>query len=141
MKRASTCSRTKAAKAASISPLVLALTTWICSPIARAAGCTSLNVVSVSTSAGWTSTPTRFALGTRSCSSPSRFAVSSVMKELIPVALPPGRARLATRPSRTGSSLETKTIGIVVRRAREGSNAALDLASIVHIDRTDLHTN
>jgi tripartite-type tricarboxylate transporter receptor subunit TctC len=29
MKRASTCSRTKAAKAASISPLVLALTTWI----------------------------------------------------------------------------------------------------------------
>src|SRR5262249_2791112 len=35
------------------------------------------------------------------------------MKELTPVALPPGWARLATRPSLTGSSLTPKTIGIV----------------------------
>ena len=36
------------------------------------------------------------------------------LKKLIPVRLPPGRARLATRPSLTGSSPTTKTIGIVV---------------------------
>ena len=34
------------AKAASISRIVLALSTWICSPMARAASCTSRNVVS-----------------------------------------------------------------------------------------------
>src|SRR5262249_48245979 len=33
---------------------------------------------------------------------------------LIPVALPPGRARLAIRPNLTGSSATPKTIGIVV---------------------------
>ena len=36
------------------------------------------------------------------------------LKKLIPVRLPPGRARLATRPSLTGSSATTKTMGIVV---------------------------
>jgi hypothetical protein len=35
-------------------------------------------------------------------------------KKLMPVALPPGRARLVTRPSLTGSSVTPKTIGIVV---------------------------
>ena len=45
-KSASGRSRTKVAKAASISRLVLALRTWICSPMARAAASTSLNVVS-----------------------------------------------------------------------------------------------
>ncbi|MGA7534941.1 MAG: hypothetical protein WBW27_23975 [Pseudolabrys sp.] len=33
---------------------------------------------------------------------------------LIPVMLPPGRERLATKPSCTGSLLTRKTIGIVV---------------------------
>src|SRR5262249_51976500 len=37
-------SRIRVAKAASISPLVLALRTWICSPMARAAVSTSLSV-------------------------------------------------------------------------------------------------
>ena len=46
-KSASGRSRTRVAKAASISRLVLALKTWICSPMARAAASTSLNVVSV----------------------------------------------------------------------------------------------
>ena len=36
------------------------------------------------------------------------------IEKLIPVRLPPGRARLATRPSLTGSWLPTKTMGIVV---------------------------
>ena len=40
-------------------------------------------------------------------------ARTSWTKKLTPVALPPGRARLATRPSLTGSSPTPKTIGIV----------------------------
>ena len=45
-KSASGRSRTKVAKAASISPPVLALRTWTCSPMARAAASTSLKEVS-----------------------------------------------------------------------------------------------
>ena len=41
-KRASARSRTNAAKAASISRLLLALRIWICSPMARAAASTSV---------------------------------------------------------------------------------------------------
>src|SRR5215475_9402907 len=83
--------------------------------MARAAAGTSLNVDSVLVAvAGLTSTLTRAAAGTSSRRRSSRFAVTSAAKILIPVALPPGLARLATRPSLTGSSLTTKTIGIVV---------------------------
>ena len=45
------------------------------------------------------------------------------LKKLMPVALPPGRARLATRPSLTGSSPAMKTIGIVVVAAFAASAA------------------
>jgi Adenylylsulphate kinase len=38
-------------------------------------------------------------------------ATTSAEKLLMPVALPPGRARLATRPSLTGSSAAPNTIG------------------------------
>src|SRR5436190_1414168 len=60
------------------------------------------------------STAIRVALGTSSRKSPNCFAPSSPVKKLIPVRLPPGRARLATRPSCTGSLPTPKTIGIVV---------------------------
>src|SRR5262245_19466092 len=54
-------------KAESISRPVLALTTWICSPMARAAAVASLTVVSVlAPSAGLTSTAMRAARGTSS---------------------------------------------------------------------------
>jgi len=43
------------------------------------------------------------ALGTSSCSSSKRFASSVTVKTLTPVAFPPGRLKLATRPSLTGS--------------------------------------
>jgi len=63
------------------------------------------NVVSaIGALAGLTSTATRAALGTNSRRSPSRLATTSAVKKLIPVRFPPGRARLATRPSLTGSS-------------------------------------
>src|SRR5215211_3154492 len=50
----------------------------------------------------------------RSCRrSSSRFAFKSVAMLIVPVAFPPGRARLATRPSLTGSRPPVNTIGIV----------------------------
>src|SRR6516165_1542091 len=53
------------------------------------------------------------ALGTIWCSSSSRFAANTLLRKLTPVTLPPGRLRLATRPSLTGSPPVTKTIGTV----------------------------
>ena len=47
------------------------------------------------------------------------------MKKLMPVRLPPGRARLATRPSLTGSSPTMKTMGIVVVAALAANAAAV----------------
>src|SRR5262249_44600870 len=73
--------------------------------------------------AGLTSTATRTALGAKSCKSPRRLATSSPKKILTPVALPPGRARLATSPSLTGSSATRKTIGVVVVAALAASAA------------------
>jgi hypothetical protein len=61
------------------------------------------------------------ASGTRSRRSCNRFAASSVVKKLMPFALPLGRARLVTRPSLTGSSLAENTIGIVVVAALSAS--------------------
>ena len=51
---------------------------------------------------------------------PAALPITSAIKKLIPVALPPGRARLATSPSLTGSSATAKTIGIVVGRRLGG---------------------
>jgi hypothetical protein len=55
----------------------------------------------------------------------SRFAATSAVKKLMPVALPPGRARLATRPSLTGSSLTPKTMGTVVVAALAANSARI----------------
>src|SRR6516165_9252525 len=107
------------------------LRTWTCSPIARAAASTSRNIDAVfAVSAGLTSTATRTARGSRSCSRSSRFAANSPLKKLIPVRLPPGRARLATRPSLTGSWATIKAIGIVVVAALAAGAAVVALAAI-----------
>src|SRR5262249_16420319 len=63
-------------------------------------------------SAGLTSTPMREAPGTSSCSSANRFATNSPVKKLMPVAWHPGRLRLPTKPTLTGSSPTPKTIGM-----------------------------
>src|SRR5262249_9691905 len=124
--RASARSRTRVAKAASISRGVLALRTEICSPRPRAASGISRNVASAMGGlAGLTSTAMRTALGTRSCSRPSRLAITSATKKLMPVTLPPGRARLVTRPNFTGSSTTQITWGrggrsFCKRRSSEG---------------------
>ena len=64
------------------------------------------------------------ALGTSWRNSSSRFAPSSPVKKLTPVTLPPGRLRLATRPSLTGSPPVAKTIGTVVVAALAASAAS-----------------
>jgi hypothetical protein len=46
-------------------------------------------------------------------------------KKLIPVALPPGRDRLSTRPSLTGSSPALNTIGITLVAAFAASAAGM----------------
>ena len=58
--------------------------------------------------------PTRASLGTASLSISSLFVFSSGDKPEIPVTLPPGRARLATRPAPTGSAAFVITMGMVV---------------------------
>ena len=58
--------------------------------------------------------PTRASLGTASLSISSLLVFSSVAKLENPVTLPPGRARLATRPSPTGSAAFAITMGMVV---------------------------
>src|SRR5262249_4581242 len=71
---------------------------------------TSRKVVSATEALdGFTSTAIRTAFGTKSCRSRNRLAANSELKKLMPVALPPGRARLATRPSRIGSAVILKT--------------------------------
>ena len=58
--------------------------------------------------------PTRASLGTASLSISSLLVFSSVAKLESPVTLPPGRARLATRPAPTGSPAFAITMGMVV---------------------------
>ena len=58
--------------------------------------------------------PTRTSLGTASLSISSLLVFSSGDKLESPVTLPPGRARLATRPAPTGSPAFTITMGMVV---------------------------
>ena len=52
--------------------------------------------------------------GLNSCSNSSRLGDTSTPATVTPVMLLPGRFRLTTRPSLTGSSETAKTIGIVV---------------------------
>ena len=114
-KSASGRSRTNVAKAASISRLVLALKIWICSPIAR--GCrfhVSCNVVSALRTWPVDEHGNRERCGHQLTQEFQPLRRQLALRKLMPVRLPPGRARLATRPSLTGSSPTTKTMGIVV---------------------------
>src|SRR5262249_48360476 len=102
------------AKSSSTTGRVLGFQPGIFSPMVRAADSTSRSVASVwAALAGLTSIATRAALGNSSRSSSSRFAANSVVRKPMPVRFPPGRARLATRPTLTGSSPVMKTMGIV----------------------------
>src|SRR6516162_3860978 len=132
MKTASGRSPVSAAKAALISLAVVALISWTCSPRAWAASVTPWTVISALVGlAGLTSTATRTAFGINPRRSASRFVVTSVVNQLKPVTLPPGRAKLVTRPSSTGSKPIAKTIGTVAvasfaaRAARVAAGVAI----------------
>src|SRR6516164_1332972 len=112
-KSASARSRTSAANAASMSRLLLALRICSCTPMLWAAACTSLRTASARVaSVGLMSAARRAAPGTSSCNSARRLATTTAVRKFTPVALPPGRPMLATRPRLTGSSTTPKTIGM-----------------------------
>ena len=85
---------------------------------------------------GFRSTGRTVSLGTSSRKSPSRLASSAKVSQLIPVTLPPGRLRLATRPSFTGSAPLEKTIGIVVVAALAASDAGVPPPAVATITVT-----
>jgi len=62
---------------------------------------------------GFTNTATRSVFGTASFSSSISLMLTSFTRNDRPVTLPSGRARLVTRPYRTGSPLPSMTMGIV----------------------------
>ena len=124
-------SRARAEKASPISRAVLALRTSTFTPMSRAATSTSLKVASaIDAWAGLINTAIRTAPGTNSRRSPSRFAARSAAKKLTPVRLPPGRARLATSPSLTGSLPVLKTIVIVPVAALATSAEGVSIATM-----------
>src|SRR6516162_7114780 len=80
-------------------------------------------------------TATRVTLGAISLSNWSHFPISGASKELKPVMLPPGRARLWTNPWPTGSITSTKTIGIVRVCCSRAATAGVLLARSASSDR------
>src|SRR5262245_42103021 len=129
------------AKTPSNSRSVLAFKTWSSSPKLGAAACISFVLVSAIVGlAGLTSRAMTLAVGTNSCSNCSRFGAIATFVLVTPVTLPPGRLRLATSPSRTGSEAISKTIGMVVgrlcrkrrRSARRGYHGDLTVDQISH---------
>jgi hypothetical protein len=105
----------------------------ISTPMADAASVTSfvtLSTFSMIGLIGLTSSPMRAAVGRSSRNRPSCFAPSSAWKECTPVALPPGRARPATRPSLTGSPAALNTIGTVAVAALAATAAGTGAATI-----------
>src|SRR5262249_33580879 len=66
----------------------------------RAAASTSLDMFSVRMRlVGFTRSATTVAAGTTSCNNSSNFEPTSTFNEVMPVRLPPGRARLETSPT------------------------------------------
>src|SRR5262249_33867178 len=74
------------------------------------------------------SVATTAAVGTIACSSSSCLAPSCWVNGVTPVMLPPGRFKLATSPSLTGSVPAPKTIGIVVV-----ADFAVDAATVLPV--------
>ena len=103
---------TNVAKAASRSFLVPALATITCCPRDRTAACSNAKCVLVIGLLGLIRMAIVVAVGTSSRSNSSRFGPSTPRISVTPVMLPPGRLRLATSPSSTGSPPVRKTIGM-----------------------------
>src|SRR5205823_4485158 len=110
---------------------VLAFKNRSCRPSERAAACASVIADWETVSVGGWSMAKRVAPGTSSCSNCRRFPDSSIFIELIPVTLPPGRLKLATRPIWTGSAADTKTIGIVAVAALAASGPGVPPVAMI----------
>ena len=82
-------------------------------PTACAAACISVIWNGVVALFGLTKKAMVPGCGKSSRTSPRRFGPSSLVNTLTPVALPPGRLKLLTRPSWTGSKPLANTMGIV----------------------------
>ena len=74
--------------------------------------------------------PTRASLGTASLSTSSLLVFSSGDKLDSPVTLPPGRARLATKPAPTGSPAFVITMGMVVVALLAANAAGVPVTTI-----------
>ena len=94
-------------------PRVEAFTNKIFCPKAAAAAWMSSTWTAVALLCGLITKAMSRALGTSSRSSSRRFGPSSLLSTKTPVALPPGRLRLPTRPRVTGSAPLLNTIGMV----------------------------
>src|SRR5215510_1873942 len=70
-------------------------------------------------------TATRVTVGANSLRTSSRFATVAYSNGVNPVALPPGRARLFTKPAPTGSGTYTNTMGTVRVACSKGPTVAL----------------
>ena len=75
--------------------------------------------------AGSRRTAARVTPGAISLSSSSHFPLKPYSNWIKPVALPPGRARLSTKPAPTGSATFTNTIGTVRVACSNGATAAV----------------
>ena len=106
--------------------------TW--RPAAVAAVCISFADASVCRLVGLTNTAIRVTCGSISERNPSRFPSITPVNTLMPVILPPGRFKLSTRPSLTGSALVVNTTGTVVVAAFAASDATGPIAAITRLN-------
>ena len=120
---------TRLAKAVSMSRSLLASRTSSCCPMAAPPPARLEQSARVGAYLGSTSTAMR--RGSRHATHATAQAASPQVRaemKLTPVTLPPGRLRLATRPSLTGSPPVAKTIGIVVVAALAASAEGVSAA-------------
>src|SRR6266496_5645255 len=73
---------------------------------------------------------TRVTSGTSSLSNSTHFPVIEDSKLVNPETLPPGRAKLATKPSPMGSDIDTNTIGTLRVRPSRVATTGLEWATI-----------
>ena len=112
IRNASTRSCTSIVNAASkwLSRIASAMTNF--RPSERAAACASLRMASALELVGFSKKPIAAALGTVSWSSSNCFRRRLAPRKVTPVKLPPGRAKLATKPYSTGSIPVSTTTGM-----------------------------
>ena len=106
-------SRARMANAPAKSSALRASTAVNARPRPGAASRSCSRITALETLSGFHSSATRAADGMISLTSCSRFGPRSGDRMVLPVTLPPGCARLCTRPARTGSPTGIMTIGMV----------------------------